>query len=110
MTNSWIGMKNKPQFLRNSKLKPTDVYFVPRIDKILIKNPGQSQFHRNAPREESSFMTPEGMFLLQTPDLPLNLPQFNSWAESKAKKLILKNILLVQTNPFWSIIYTISKY
>jgi hypothetical protein len=25
----WIGMKIKPQFLRNSKLKPTDVYFVP---------------------------------------------------------------------------------
>ncbi len=25
----WIGMTLKPQFLRNSKLKPTDVYFVP---------------------------------------------------------------------------------
>jgi uncharacterized OB-fold protein len=25
----WIGMQIKPQFLRNSKLKPTDVYFVP---------------------------------------------------------------------------------
>ena len=25
----WIGMRLKPQFLRNSKLKPTDVYFVP---------------------------------------------------------------------------------
>lgn len=25
----WIGMKLKPQFLRNSKLQPTDVYFVP---------------------------------------------------------------------------------
>ncbi len=25
----WIGMKVQPQFLRNSKLKPTDVYFVP---------------------------------------------------------------------------------
>lgn len=25
----WIGMKIKPKFLRNSKLKPTDVYFVP---------------------------------------------------------------------------------
>ncbi len=25
----WIGMKLKPQFIRNSKLKPTDVYFVP---------------------------------------------------------------------------------
>ena len=25
----WIGMRMKPQFLRNSKLKPTDVYFVP---------------------------------------------------------------------------------
>jgi hypothetical protein len=26
----WIGMRVRPQFLRNSKLKPTDVYFVPR--------------------------------------------------------------------------------
>jgi uncharacterized protein len=25
----WIGMEVQPQFLRNSKLKPTDVYFVP---------------------------------------------------------------------------------
>jgi uncharacterized OB-fold protein len=25
----WIGRKVKPRFLRNSKLKPTDVYFVP---------------------------------------------------------------------------------
>ena len=25
----WIGMKIKPQFIRNSKLKPTDVYFIP---------------------------------------------------------------------------------
>jgi len=25
----WIGMRLKPRFLRNSKLKPTDVYFVP---------------------------------------------------------------------------------
>jgi len=25
----WIGMKLQPQFIRNSKLKPTDVYFVP---------------------------------------------------------------------------------
>ena len=25
----WIGKEVKPQFLRNSKLKPTDVYFVP---------------------------------------------------------------------------------
>jgi len=25
----WIGMAVKPKFLRNSKLKPTDVYFVP---------------------------------------------------------------------------------
>jgi uncharacterized OB-fold protein len=24
----WIGMKVKAQFLRNSKFKPTDVYFV----------------------------------------------------------------------------------
>jgi uncharacterized OB-fold protein len=26
----WIGMEVKPRFLRNSKLKPTDVYFVPK--------------------------------------------------------------------------------
>ncbi len=26
----WIGMDVQPRFLRNSKLKPTDVYFVPR--------------------------------------------------------------------------------
>jgi hypothetical protein len=25
----WIGMKVEPRFLRNSKLKPTDVYFTP---------------------------------------------------------------------------------
>jgi len=25
----WIGMQVQPRFLRNSKLKPTDVYFVP---------------------------------------------------------------------------------
>jgi len=25
----WIGMEVKPRFLRNSKLKPTDVYFTP---------------------------------------------------------------------------------
>jgi uncharacterized OB-fold protein len=25
----WIGMKVKAQYLRNSKLKPTDIYFVP---------------------------------------------------------------------------------
>jgi uncharacterized protein len=25
----WIGMEVKPHFLRNSKLKPTDIYFVP---------------------------------------------------------------------------------
>jgi uncharacterized OB-fold protein len=25
----WIGMKIEPRFLRNSKLKPTDVYFIP---------------------------------------------------------------------------------
>jgi uncharacterized OB-fold protein len=25
----WVGMPVRPQFLRNSKLKPTDVYFVP---------------------------------------------------------------------------------
>jgi uncharacterized OB-fold protein len=25
----WIGMRVKPHFLRNSKLKPTDVYFSP---------------------------------------------------------------------------------
>jgi uncharacterized OB-fold protein len=28
-TLDWIGMQVKPQFLRNSKLKPTDVYFAP---------------------------------------------------------------------------------
>jgi uncharacterized OB-fold protein len=27
---SWIGMQVQPRFLRNSKLKPTDVYFVPK--------------------------------------------------------------------------------
>lgn len=26
----WIGMDVKPRFMRNSKLKPTDVYFVPK--------------------------------------------------------------------------------
>jgi uncharacterized OB-fold protein len=26
----WIGMKVTAKYLRNSKLKPTDVYFVPR--------------------------------------------------------------------------------
>jgi uncharacterized protein len=25
----WIGMEVRPRFLRNSKLKPTDVYFTP---------------------------------------------------------------------------------
>jgi uncharacterized protein len=25
----WIGMRVKPRFLRNSKLKPTDIYFIP---------------------------------------------------------------------------------
>jgi uncharacterized OB-fold protein len=28
-TIDWIGMEVRPRFLRNSKLKPTDVYFVP---------------------------------------------------------------------------------
>jgi uncharacterized OB-fold protein len=28
-TLDWIGMEVTPKFLRNSKLKPTDVYFVP---------------------------------------------------------------------------------
>ena len=28
-TLDWIGMKVEPKFLRNSKLKPTDVYFSP---------------------------------------------------------------------------------
>jgi hypothetical protein len=28
----WIGMKVKPRFRRNAKLKPTDVYFVPVED------------------------------------------------------------------------------
>ncbi len=26
----WIGMEVSPKFLRNSKLKPTDVYFIPK--------------------------------------------------------------------------------
>jgi uncharacterized OB-fold protein len=26
----WIGMPVRPRFMRNSKLKPTDVYFIPR--------------------------------------------------------------------------------
>lgn len=26
----WIGMPVKPRFLRNAKLKPTDVYFIPK--------------------------------------------------------------------------------
>lgn len=29
-TLDWIGMEVKPRFLRNSKLKPTDVYFIPK--------------------------------------------------------------------------------
>ena len=29
----WIGMRVRPRFLRNSKLKPTDVYFVPEKSK-----------------------------------------------------------------------------
>jgi uncharacterized OB-fold protein len=29
----WIGMEVRPRFLRNSKLKPTDVYFVPKEAK-----------------------------------------------------------------------------
>lgn len=29
----WIGMEVEPRFLRNSKFKPTDVYFVPREGK-----------------------------------------------------------------------------
>jgi hypothetical protein len=28
-TLDWIGMKVKARFLRNAKLKPTDVYFAP---------------------------------------------------------------------------------
>jgi hypothetical protein len=28
----WIGMPVQPRFLRNSKLKPTDVYFVPKTE------------------------------------------------------------------------------
>ncbi len=28
-TLEWIGMPVRPRFLRNSKLKPTDVYFIP---------------------------------------------------------------------------------
>jgi uncharacterized OB-fold protein len=31
-TLDWIGMPVRPRFLRNSKLKPTDVYFVPEGD------------------------------------------------------------------------------
>ena len=31
-TLEWIGMPVRAQFLRNSKLKPTDVYFVPTPD------------------------------------------------------------------------------
>jgi hypothetical protein len=27
----WIGMSVRPRFLRNSKLKPTDVYFIPAL-------------------------------------------------------------------------------
>jgi uncharacterized OB-fold protein len=30
-TLDWIGMAVEPHFLRNSKLKPTDVYFSPKI-------------------------------------------------------------------------------
>lgn len=29
-TLDWIGMPVRPRFLRNSKLRPTDVYFVPQ--------------------------------------------------------------------------------
>ena len=29
-TLDWIGMEVQPNFLRNSKLKPTDVYFSPK--------------------------------------------------------------------------------
>jgi uncharacterized protein len=32
-TLDWIGMPVRPRFLRNSKLLPTDVYFVPRDAK-----------------------------------------------------------------------------
>ena len=32
-TLDWIGSRVAPQFLRNSKLKPTDVYFVPYEEK-----------------------------------------------------------------------------
>jgi hypothetical protein len=28
-TLDWIGMPVAPRFLRHSKLKPTDVYFIP---------------------------------------------------------------------------------
>jgi len=28
----WIGMPVRPQFMRNSKLKPTDVYFTPKAE------------------------------------------------------------------------------
>lgn len=33
----WIGMPVKPQFLRNSKLKPTDVYFVPATQAATVE-------------------------------------------------------------------------
>ena len=29
----WIGMKVKARYLRNAKLKPTDIYFVPSVDR-----------------------------------------------------------------------------
>ena len=31
-TLEWIGMPVAPRFLRNSKFKPTDVYFSPKAD------------------------------------------------------------------------------
>jgi uncharacterized OB-fold protein len=31
-TLDWIGMRVQPRFLRNSKLKPTDIYFVPAAE------------------------------------------------------------------------------
>jgi hypothetical protein len=34
----WIGMRVRPRFLRNSKLKPTDVYFVPETVSNVDEN------------------------------------------------------------------------
>ena len=36
----WIGMKVEARYLRNSQLKPTDVYFVPCVSIALIPDDG----------------------------------------------------------------------